>query len=122
MTVNSNGTGELEINQISDPGAPFELIGGSCLALPLQLLPSESCDIEVEFAPEGGAAGEFVAQFDIVSNSESSPDTVTLRGTVSPPLAVPALGPLGPLGLIVLMLLLGGLAWLGLQHRAAANG
>ena len=105
VTITSTGSGELVIDQIIAPDAPFALTGGSCLAVPLQLLPGDSCDIDITFAPHND--GEFESSIGIVSNADSSPDAIALRGTSSLPVAVPALG---PLGLFVLILLLGTLA------------
>ena len=110
VTLTNTGIGELDITQVSDPGAPFALTGGSCLPVPVQLQPGESCVIEVTFAPGGNDLGEFQSSIDILSNADSSPDTITVSGTAGAavsPIAVPVLG---PLGLILLALMLAALA------------
>ncbi len=113
VTITSTGSGDLSISQITAPGQPFQLTGGSCLAKPLDLHPGESCDIEVSFMSEG--VGAFESSFDIISNADSSPDSITVRGTAGSPIAVPVMG---PLGLVLLALILGALAWRQLTGRS----
>ena len=105
VTVTNTGTGELDIDAIGEPDAPFALTGGDCLTVPVQLQPGDSCEIEVTFAP-GGEAGQYQSSIEILSNADSSPDAITARGAAAAPVPVPVLGPFGLLGL---MLLLGGL-------------
>lgn len=81
VTVTSGGNVDLVISDITDPGAPFSINGGSCLPVPTTLAPGESCTIEVLFLP-GTADGDFTSSFDIVSNAASSSDTVELQGIV----------------------------------------
>lgn len=108
VILTSSGTGELEIETISAPDAPFGLLGGTCLALPLQLAPGESCEIEVTFTPGEIVTGQFQSSIVIVSNAGSGPDEISLRGVASVPMAIPMLG---PIGLIVLALMFGLLAF-----------
>ena len=108
VTLTNAGTGELQISQISAPDAPFELVGGTCLPVPTELLPGASCAIEIAFAPPLGGSGQFESSVNIVSNAPSSPDEITLRGTAITPIAVPMLG---PFGLALLALMLGALAF-----------
>lgn len=70
-------------------------------------VPEQGCDFEVTFTAEGNPTGERAPAIEIVSNAASSPDHISVRGSVMAPISVPALG---PLGLIVLALLLMGLA------------
>jgi len=116
VTLTSSGTGELDITQISAPDAPFELIGGSCLPVPMQLQPGESCEIEIAFAPGENDAGLFESSVEIVSNADSSPDEITLRGMARTAIPVPVLG---PFGLALLALMLGVLAF---RQRARSTG
>lgn len=112
ITLTNTGTGELLISSLTTPEAPFALVGGSCLAVPLQLLPGASCVIEAEFLPINPPTS-YSASFQIISNASNSPTTVELRGTVVAPIPVP-IG--DPLGLMVLALLL--MAVTGRQLRA----
>jgi len=109
ITVTSDGNVDLVISEITDPGAPFSINGGSCLPVPTTLAPGESCTIEVLFLP-GTADGTFTSSFDIVSNAASSPDTVDLQGTSLPLVPVPALDRLGLLALAMLLLLVAGIS------------
>ena len=43
VTVTNIGTGELTLSELVEPGAPFSITGGTCIALPVTLLPGESC-------------------------------------------------------------------------------
>ena len=107
VTLTNTGTGELIISEMVEPNAPFSVTGGSCMALPVTLLPGESCDIEVTFMPAGSTGG-FGDELTIVSNAASSPDTVTLSGNGQSPIPVPGLD---RFGLLLLMLLMAGVAW-----------
>ncbi|WP_376695176.1 choice-of-anchor D domain-containing protein [Wenzhouxiangella sp. EGI_FJ10305] len=93
---------ELLIEGIGNPQAPFTITGGSCmdLTLPATLPPFEECDILFEF--EATDIGSYESSFQITSDAPSSPDTVSLRGTVRPRV-VPTLGGYG-LAILVLML------------------
>ncbi|MCG6118775.1 MAG: choice-of-anchor D domain-containing protein [Aquimonas sp.] len=112
ITLTNTGTGELLISSLTTPEAPFALVGGSCLAAPLQLLPGASCVIEVGFFPNNLPA-HYASSFEIASNSSSSPTAIRLRGVVVDPVTVPVDN---PFGLILLMLLLVGVG--GWQIRA----
>ena len=110
VTVTNAGSSDLVISSLSDPGAPFAITSGSCTAVPATLAPAASCQVVVRFAP-GGTIGSFTSSFDIVSNSPSSPDSVTLAAS-SVAVTVPALG---TWGLALQALLLG---WLGCRLRS----
>ena len=101
VVVESTGSNDLVVDAITDPGEPFAITGGSCTDLPVSLAPGESCQIGVEFTPTpaGGAAS---ASFEIQTNAESSPDTVSLQAA-GQPVPVPTLNRLGLLMLIALM-------------------
>ena len=105
LTVSNTGSADLLISQITDPAAPFAIVGGTCTAVPVTLTAGTSCDLSVQFAPVFG--GVFNASFDILSNAPSSPDTVTLTGSAPQATPVPGIGRLGGLLLAALLALLG---------------
>lgn len=105
LQVTNSGTGDLDISQVTSPAAPFSLTGGSCLPS-TTLASGASCTIDIEYAP-AAQAGSHTSSFDIVSNAASSPDTVTVRGSVA--LAVPTLG---GWNLLALALAVFGFGWL----------
>lgn len=105
VTVTNTGTADVTLSGLTGPSAPFFITGGSCTAPPVMLMPGETCTVELEFAP-GAVAGSYAGSFDIVSDAPSSPDTVTLSGTVQP-LVIPTLG---RYGLALLLLLTAGFA------------
>ena len=103
ITLTNTGQPDLVITEISSPSAPFALIGGDCLSLPLTLSAGQSCQLEIVFSPI--TAGKFDDSLQITSNAISSPDTVRLSGTASfEPLIVTTLN---PFALFLLALLLG---------------
>ncbi|WP_376691838.1 choice-of-anchor D domain-containing protein [Wenzhouxiangella sp. EGI_FJ10409] len=107
VTLSNTGTGDLVISELAEPDMPFAVTGGSCTAVPVTLLPGESCEIAIEFTA-ASASGAFSDEVAIVSNAASSPDTITLSGSAQPPaLPVPVLG---WHGLLLLILLVAGLA------------
>ena len=123
ITLTNTGSAVLQINSISDPGAPFLLGFGArgatqCPTPPFSLVPSDSCQIEVAFAPP--TPGTYSATFDIQSNAPSSPDSVSLRGSAnSSPLAIPVLGGWATALMAALLGLLG-LRGLGTRRRGNA--
>ncbi len=114
VTITNTGTGDLVISGIGNPSVPFDVTGGSCFPLPTTLLPSETCDIELTFTAPS-TFGNFSDDLTIVSNAASSPDTVTLSGTVQP-LVIPTLD---RWGLLMLVLMMSALAWYGLRGQRA---
>ena len=112
LAVTNIGSGELVISAITDPLAPFALIGGTCLPPPNTLSPGASCTVDVEFATNSNGS-LFTASFDIISNAATSPDTVSLSGSSSA-IAVPAFS---RTGLLLLTLLLAGLGWVAVGRR-----
>ena len=108
VALSNTGTGDLVISDLVAPGEPFTLIGGTCTALPVTLLPGESCDIEIAFMPLE-SFGDYTEGLTIISNATSSPDTISLSGGVrQQPIPIPALG---TFSLLLLMLLIAGFAW-----------
>ena len=102
ITLTNSGQPDLVITEISSPSAPFSLIGGDCLSLPLTLSAGQSCQIEIAFSPT--TAGTFNDSLQITSNATSSPDTVRVSGTASfEPLIVPTLNA-WPLFILALLL------------------
>ncbi len=116
ITVTNTGTGELVIDEISEPGDSFSLAGGNCLDVPVELQPQESCEIEVSFWPTETATGQHESYFEVLSNADSSPDRVTLRANAQSAIPVPAIG---PIGIVLLMLMMVALA--GYSLRAAGR-
>lgn len=78
LSLSNTGDGPLTITAITDPGAPFSTSGGSCSAIPVLLAPSSSCTLELSFDPD--VLGAASSSFDLLSNSASSPDTVSVTG------------------------------------------
>ncbi|MCX7544998.1 choice-of-anchor D domain-containing protein [Marinicella gelatinilytica] len=111
VTITNSGSGNLIINSISSPNAPFSIIGGTCLALPVTLSPNQSCDLLIEFLPQS-LAGNFTDSIEIVSNAISSPNNLTIRGSSNQQaVQVPIINNFG-IGLLILMM-----AGLGLFSR-----
>ena len=106
ITVTSNGNADLIISNMTDPGFPFSLTGGTCLAVPVTLANGDSCTIEVTFDPSG-SFGSFMSSFDIVSNAVSSPDAVSVQGAVLNPIPVPTMSLAGLLTLMLTLMLFG---------------
>ncbi len=79
ITVTNTGSSDVVISGLTDPVAPFSLVGGSCTVFPRTLTAGDSCEIEVLFNPIG--EGSFNDSFQIISNATSSPDEITLFGS-----------------------------------------
>lgn len=128
ITLENTGDAALDVTAISDPGEPFSLmLSGptrgtlipSCSIPPFSLDPSESCDIEINFAPT--APGDYMSSFDITSNAASSPDTITVRGSVpEPPPEAEVVPTMNWVGLIALMLVLSGVGLVLMRRRQEA--
>jgi len=89
ITVTNNGSGNLSISGITNPGGDFRIVGSNCIRT---LAPSGTCTITVAFSPT--SAGFKQATFQINSNDPDVPSyTVYLSGrgytepdiSVSPP-------------------------------------
>lgn len=78
LELMNTGDGILTIADITDPLAPFTVGFSSCGPLPIVLMPTEQCTLDVTFSPLFNR--EFVSAFDIVSNADDSPATVNVRG------------------------------------------
>jgi len=94
ITMSNIGTADLNLSAISLPSAPFSIVSGSCLSLPVVLIPNASCELEVMFAPDG--IGNFSGIIDITSDADSSPDQISINGSGSAagsvaPVSVPTL-------------------------------
>ncbi len=119
VTVTNTGTTDLTISDISSPGAPFSLAGGSCLPTPTVLVIGANCDIVVEFQPT--ETGDFNDSFVITSDAPSSPDSVDLSGSAeagaepAPAIAVPVNS---AWTLTLLAGLLGLIGWFSLRARS----
>ncbi len=81
VTITNNGTANLDIGQITQPGAPFGLIDDLCSNQ--ALAPAANCTFKVQFAPP--TTGAFNGSVDIPSNDPNSAIvTVTVDGTGAP--------------------------------------
>ena len=114
VTLSNTGTADVNVTGITDPLPPFSFvttrgISGSCATPPFTLVPTASCDLQVQFNPT--VPGNFVSSFDIISNAPSSPDAVTVRGSAQPPLAVPTLNRIGLVLMAGLMAVVGLFGW-----------
>jgi subtilisin-like proprotein convertase family protein len=78
VVVQSDGTQTLTVSSVGAAAAPFALIGGTCPAVPFDLLPTEQCTLEFTFSPTvSGAASQSLL---IASNAPDSPATLQLNG------------------------------------------
>lgn len=114
VTLSNTGTADVNVTGITDPLPPFSFVttrgaSGSCATPPFTLVPSESCNLQVQFDPT--VPGNFISSFDIISNAPSSPDTVTVRGSAQPPLVVPTLNRIGLVLMAGLMAVAGLFGW-----------
>ena len=79
LVLENTGTATLEVSSLELPAAPFSVDADDCGGSDFELAPDQSCELIVTFAPSLG--GEFDDQLTILSNADSSPDTVALTGT-----------------------------------------
>jgi hypothetical protein len=112
VVLSNTGTGDLLIDPVTGPAAPFALAGGSCGAAPIIIPEGGSCTLDFEFTPT--EPGVFMETVILESTSPGSPDTITLQGSSENPIAVPTMS--RP-GLALLMLVLMALAAVTLQRR-----
>ncbi|WP_457574635.1 choice-of-anchor D domain-containing protein [Desulfolithobacter sp.] len=78
LYLSNNGTGNLEIGQITAPAAPFALIQDNCSTQ--SVAPGEHCIVWAEFVPT--VPGLFSATFTVPSNDPVEPEfTLVLNGT-----------------------------------------
>ncbi|MDQ1315340.1 MAG: hypothetical protein QG662_1449 [Pseudomonadota bacterium] len=78
VIVQSDGTQTLTVSSVGAAAAPFALTGGTCPAVPFDLLPTEQCTLEFTFSPTvAGAASQSLL---IASNAPDSPATLQLNG------------------------------------------
>jgi uncharacterized repeat protein (TIGR01451 family) len=85
VKIKSTGTMTLNVTGYSIGGADpsdFDLIGGSCPAVPFNLAPGATCTIDMYFAPT--AAGSRSATLSISDNAGTSPQQVLVGGNGSP--------------------------------------
>jgi len=78
INVTNTGVGDLVISGFNLPGSPFNVIGGSCMNVPVTLMSNESCEIEISFNPT--TEGMFNDEIAVLSNAVSSPDVIQLVG------------------------------------------
>lgn len=78
VTIQSDGTQTLTVSSVGGAAAPFALTGGTCPAVPFDLLPTEQCTLEFTFSPT--VAGPASQSLSIASNAPDSPATLQLNG------------------------------------------
>lgn len=110
VTLTNAGDASLFVSSVSEPGAPFAGVGGTCGAAPFSLPVGGSCTLAFRFSPS--APGSVSAVVNIESTAPSSPDSISLTGTgvspLPPPVSVPTLGRIGLAVLELLLTLLAG--------------
>lgn len=77
ITVENIGTGDLNIQGIDSPVAPFARAGGSCDAAPFTLAAGETCTVDYSFGP----AAEGGHQTTVTITSNDDPVDIALSGT-----------------------------------------
>jgi len=78
-TLGNPGDGQLDIESISAPPAPFAVRGGSCGIAPFALAPGQSCTLEYDFLPSD--PGVFSNNVEVASNAAAGdPDSFDLLG------------------------------------------
>jgi hypothetical protein len=99
VTITNTGLGSVFIDSFTNPSSPFSIIGGSCVAVPVTLLSTQSCDFNIQFKPR--FEGDFTDSFMVNSNTINSPNSITLAGSS----AIRIIPVFSRFGLIVLLLL-----------------
>jgi glucose/arabinose dehydrogenase len=79
LVLENTGTAALMVSSLDVPDAPFSVNTDDCGGSTFELAPEESCLLSVILSPVAG--GEFDDTLVIVSNADSSPDSVALAGT-----------------------------------------
>ncbi len=111
VTVTNSGAFDMSLQSISSTDTAFNLIGGTCLAVPLTLNAFDSCTVEVEFTPP--ADGYFTGTLQIDTSPASASITIILGGFRGP--VIPALNSWGML-VMVLLLACSSLILIGTDH------
>lgn len=111
VTITNTGTGNLTVNSISAPAAPFSVTGGTCGPAPFTLGAGASCTIIYTFAPS--AAGTFDQT--LIVSSDVGDGQILLHAVAQRMTPIPTLSDLGRL---LLMLALGSIAFTTLRRRA----
>jgi len=111
LTVGNDGDGDLQIDDIVGPNAPFSLIGGDCADVPFVLEPGQSCTLVFGFSPN--EEGDFQGSAEFIVAGTAEPFGFPLSGTgvqAVEPVPVPTLNRIGLIiggGLLALMGLFG---------------
>ncbi len=79
VTLTNTGSGDVLIDSFTNPNTPFSITGGSCMAIPMTLLSTQSCDFNIQF--KSRFEGDFTDSFMVNSNTISSPNSITLTGS-----------------------------------------
>jgi hypothetical protein len=120
VTLSNAGSGNLTIEEITQPAMPFQLGGGDCLPVPRTLLPEESCNIEINLTGTD-TDGVVSSRVEIRSNAPSSPDMIDLTADLrirQAPLPVPAYANTTLLALALLLFILG---WIAIARQAGVR-
>jgi uncharacterized repeat protein (TIGR01451 family) len=109
MTLTNTGTAPLQVTGLTDAMAPFAATGGTCGPLPITINAGASCTVIYTFTPGQQQA----ASQTITVTSDAGTVTVTLQGAG----ASTSIPTLGALSQMLLLLLIGGVAWLTLRRH-----
>jgi len=84
FTITNTGNAELNVSSLDLAGPnPDQFTVGDSAPCANPVLPSESCEFPVTFAPS--SAGSFQADVKVLSDASSSPDTVVVTGSATDP-------------------------------------
>lgn len=114
LTLSNSGDNDLTVMGVSGPNPPFSVLPGTCASLPVVLLPSMSCALEVRFMPLD--AGPVSDQFVINSDANNAPPTIQVNGQGVFLVEVPSLQRWGML-LMIFSLLAAGQVLIRRQRR-----
>lgn len=104
VTLTSAGDGDVTINTISLPAAPFTVDYSDCGTLPITLSSGASCEVIINYSTESNASNGSIL---IYSDDPDSPLEILLSGSgLSEPMVVPGLGLIGILIMLIVMLLM----------------